>query len=69
MYEAAKAKPTAAQLYIKEVADVTGRKESTVKMWVYGIQRPDADTMFLLSEHFGVPIETLFPKQPKTFEQ
>lgn len=54
-------KPTAPQLFIEEVADVTKRSTTTVRMWMSGAQAPDALTQQVLADHFGTTPEQLFP--------
>lgn len=54
-------KPTAPQLFIEEVADVTKRSTTTVRMWMSGAQVPDALTQQVLADHFGTTPEELFP--------
>ena len=41
LYEEQKKKPTAAQLFVSEVATLTKRSEATVRMWLSGQQVPD----------------------------
>lgn len=54
-----------AQLFISEVAELTHRAETTVRMWVYGKQTPDDFIKSVLSEHFGIPVDVLFPPKNK----
>ena len=58
MYREAK---MSARNFIKEVADVTGRKEWTVKMWLIGYNMPNDEVKVKLGAHFGVDPDGLFP--------
>ena len=42
LYENEKNKPTSAQVFVSEIAELTQRSENTVRMWVCGKQQPDA---------------------------
>lgn len=53
------------QLFIDEVAELTHRAETTVRMWIYGKQTPDDFIKTVLSKHFGIPVEELFPPKKK----
>lgn len=61
LYLRVKEEPTPAQLFVKKIADLTKRTESTVRMWVNGRQVPDALAQSLIAEHFGVSADVLFP--------
>lgn len=60
LYESEKAKPTAAQIFIKEIAGLTKKSETTVRMWLSGIQKPDALTLAILAKHFKTTEKELF---------
>ena len=62
LYLKAKSKPTPVSQFIKEVAFVTGRSESTVKKWVIGIQTPNKESRLKLAEYFKITEEFLFPE-------
>ena len=62
IYEEERNKPTAAQQFISEVAEITHKSQMTVKMWLVGRQTPDELTQSVLANHFGVKAEKLFPK-------
>lgn len=49
-------------LWIRQIAELTKKSEMTVKMWLCGSRTPDALTQDVISKHFGIPAETLFPK-------
>ncbi len=56
-----KKKPSPYQLFIEEVAELTGRKPSTVRLWILENKTPDRLIQRTLSNHFGIPMEELFP--------
>ena len=62
LYNEAKQKPTAAQIFISEVAELTHRSENTVRMWLVGRQTPDELTKSVIAEKYHVSIESLFKK-------
>lgn len=62
LYEEAKRLPSPAQTFVTELAELTCSKEMTVRLWLYGKQRPDALTQRVLAEHFKTSAEALFPK-------
>lgn len=64
LYNESKSKPTPAQEFVAEVARITHRSETTVRMWLAGNQIPDTLVQSVIADHFGVGIEGLFPKQP-----
>lgn len=53
--------PTPSRSFIKKMARITKKSESTVKMWLYGDQRPDELSKSVISSHFNVPANELFP--------
>ena len=61
LYNAEKVKPTPCEAFIKEVAALTHRKESTVRKWAIGVAEPDENTKHQLAEHFNIPVNVLFP--------
>lgn len=63
LYDERKNKPTPAQEFIAEVASITHRTETTVRLWLCGQQKPDALACSIIAEHFDVPAEGLFPNQ------
>ena len=65
LYKAVKSKPTPCELFIKEVAEVANRAESTVNKWVIGLAVPDVNVRMKLSEHFNIPVDVLFPNVKK----
>ena len=62
LYEEQKKKPTAAQVFVSEVATLTKRSESTVRMWLSGQQVPDELAQTMIAEKYNVSIDSLFPK-------
>lgn len=58
-----KNKPTPAQIFINEIAELTKKSVNTVRMWIQGRQHPDALAKSLIAEKFGVDPETLFPQE------
>lgn len=62
IYLAVKAKPTPCQDFIREVAAVTRKAESTVRTWLCDTE-PDELTKKVLSDHFKVPVDELFRKE------
>ena len=62
LYEEQKKKPTAAQVFVSEVATLTKRSEATVRMWLSGQQVPDELAQTMISEKYNVSIDSLFPK-------
>lgn len=63
LYNEQKSKPTPAQEFVSEVAKITRRTETTVRMWLSGQQTPDALVQSIIAEHFGVNVDYLFPKR------
>lgn len=62
LYEEEKKKPTAAQMFISEVASLTKRSEATVRMWLAGQQVPDELAQSIIAERYNVSVDSLFPK-------
>lgn len=61
MYEIERRKPTAAQAFLMEVAEVTRRTPNSVKLWVQGFRHPDDLAKEAIGRHFNVDPEFLFP--------
>ena len=61
LYENEKNKPTSAQVFVSEIAEITQRSENTVRMWVCGKQQPDALAKSIIAKRFKTKVETLFP--------
>ena len=59
MYKEARATP---HNFIKEAAEVAGRTEWTVKMWLIGYNIPNDEVKAKLGAHFGVDPDGLFPE-------
>lgn len=62
LYDEQKKKPTAAQVFIAEVAALTHRSENTVKMWLCGRQVPDELTQSIIARRYNLNLTGLFPK-------
>lgn len=62
LYSERKSRPTPAQEFVSEVARITRRTETTVRMWLSGQQVPDALAQSIIADHFGVKADGLFPK-------
>lgn len=65
LYEEQKNKPTAAQLFISEIATLTHRSENTVRMWLSGRQVPDELAKSIIAEKFQVSVNSLFPEEAR----
>ena len=61
LYEAEKVKKSPAQSFIANVAKITHRSKTTVKMWLTGRQAPDNLAKSIIAEHFGCSPDGLFP--------
>lgn len=57
---------TPKQEFLQRVARATGRKTSTVKMWLSGQYYPDKLAVEAIAKEFGVDPESLFPKLSKS---
>ena len=44
----------------KEAADAIGRKRQTLASWETGQSQPDADTLFLLFDFYGISVDEAF---------
>ena len=58
-------KETPKQRFLREVAEITGRKIQTVKQWLCGSQIPTDDTIQVIADYFNVEPSSLFPEVPK----
>lgn len=61
LYRATKKLPTPAKDFIRDICNITGSAESTVRMWICGAQMPSAPARKLIAKHFGARVEELFP--------
>lgn len=61
LYLREKEKPSPAQSFIKEIAQLTKRSEVTVRMWILGRQVPDALAKSMIAEYLGISEDALFP--------
>lgn len=66
LYAEEKRKPTAAQVFVADVARLTHRSEVTVRMWLSGMQSPDELVQSIIAKKYGVSAASLFPKREKT---
>lgn len=61
LYKEEKEKPTPAQQFIADIAELTHRSTNTVKMWLLGRQIPDELTRSVIADRYGVDSSSLFP--------
>ena len=54
--------------FVRELAELCMCSEQTVRMWIQGVQRPDALKQKLISEKLGVPATELFPVEEQAGE-
>ncbi|MBQ0069996.1 MAG: hypothetical protein KBT09_09650 [Bacteroidales bacterium] len=54
-------KKRSASLFIKEISDVTHRKEITIRKWICGAAEPDEMTKIVLAQHLKIDVKELFP--------
>lgn len=66
LYQNAKGKPTPCEEFVNEVAQLTGRSVSTVKKWGIGFAVPEINVRVMLSKHFKIPVNELFPAAKST---
>ncbi len=66
LYAEQKRKPTAAQVFVSDVAKLTHRSEITVRMWLSGVSAPDELAQSIIAKKYGVSASTLFPKREKS---
>lgn len=48
--------------FVNRIAEITHKKDITVRMWIMGRQTPDELTQSVISKELGIPAEVLFPK-------
>lgn len=60
IYQERKSEPTPAQRFITEVAELTNRSETTVRMWLAGTQIPDPNVSRVIGIHYNVEPDSLF---------
>lgn len=51
--------------FVDTIASITKRSTQTVRMWLQGVQQPDALAKSVIEEHLGIPADILFPKTAK----
>ncbi len=61
LYLREKEKPTPAQTFIEDIAELTKRSTNTVRMWIQGKQKPDALAQTQIAERYNLDISALFP--------
>ena len=49
--------------FVEYIAHKTLKSEKTVRMWIAGVQTPDALTQKVIAEELGVPQDQLFPEK------
>ena len=49
------------QAFVEDIAALCCCSQQTVRMWIQGVQRPDALKQKMISEHLGVNANVLFP--------
>lgn len=62
LYAKEKARPTPASSFVKSIAELTNRSETTVRKWLAGDSMPDHNVKVILSRHFAIPYDELFPE-------
>lgn len=62
LYLQEKEKPTPAQTFIEDIAELTKRSVNTVRMWIAGKQAPDALAQAQIAEKYNIDVTSLFPK-------
>lgn len=48
--------------FVLEIAELCKVSTQTVRMWIAGVQRPDALKQSLIENRLGIPAEELFPQ-------
>lgn len=66
LYKEQKMKPTPAQSFVAEVAELTHRSRATVRMWIIGKQVPDELAKSIIADRYSVDAEFLFNKQQQS---
>ncbi|MCM1075996.1 MAG: hypothetical protein NC411_01385 [Bacteroides sp.] len=61
LYLQEKEKPTPAQTFIEDIAELTKRSTNTIRMWLQGKQIPDALAQSLIAEKYNIEVSSLFP--------
>ena len=61
IYAQKKKMPTPADIFVKELCEVTHRSVCTVKSWVLGHHTPDINTQIMIANHLGSDPDKLFP--------
>ena len=51
------------QAFVEDIAALCCCSQQTVRMWIQGVQRPDALKQKIISEHLGVDTDILFPSK------
>ena len=65
MYLEQKEQPTPAASFLATIAEVTNHSIAAARKWVKGLAKPDVNSKILLSRHFGIPYDVLFPFDEK----
>lgn len=61
LYQALKNEPSPAAKFVRDIAKLTGRSETTVRKWIAGETMPDIKVQMILQRHFNIPMSELFP--------
>lgn len=51
------------QAFVEAIAELCCVHQQTVRMWIAGVQRPDALKQKLIAEYLKIPVQTLFPSK------
>lgn len=59
LYDAEKNKPTPAQQFLTEIADLCGVQPHTVKFWLLKVRKPNKAAQKLIAQKYGVDADEL----------
>ncbi len=59
-------KPSRREVFLEDVARVTGRSKNTVRQWAMGEATPSVADCITLSKYFGIHIDELFNEANRT---
>lgn len=62
IYESIKDNETPKMRFRRHVAEITGKKEQTIKQWLSGTQVPSQESIGKIAEYFNVDPSGLFPE-------
>lgn len=66
LYLLEKKKPTAGQIFIERIAEITCRQPATIRMWLNGTQFPNDTAIKAIAKELNVEEESLFPDKKAT---